>query len=169
MKPTYAEGNIFTNECDIIIHGCNMLGKFGKGFAKEIADRHPEAKEAYVNAFETTGLVLGSVIWANSRKRLIANCITQPTYGNDGERHISYDALRTALAQINAAATLGVPGTAFEDGFRKVWMPMIGADLGGGDWMIISDIIDQEMTDLIPVVHYLPKDRKRILRHLNPA
>lgn len=166
--PSYSEGDIFATNADVIIHGCNARGKFGKGFAYAVREIHPEAFRAYEEAHLTTGLIPGSVVWAQSGKRLIGNCITQPTYADDGNQHISYEALRTCLATVNAAATSGVPGTAVADGFRKVWLPMIGADLGGGDWNVIARIIDEELTDVEAVVHYLRKDRKRIHVASNP-
>jgi O-acetyl-ADP-ribose deacetylase (regulator of RNase III) len=166
--PSYSEGDIFAVDSDVIIHGCNARGKFGKGFAYAVREIHPEAFEAYESAHLTTGLIPGSIVWAQSGRRLIGNCITQPTYANDGKQHISYEALRTCLATVNAAAVAGVPGTAAEHGFRKVWMPMIGADLGGGDWALIARIIDEELTDVEPVVHYLRKDRHRVQSASNP-
>jgi hypothetical protein len=39
---------------------------------------------------------------------------------------------------------------------------MIGSDLGGGDWKVISEIIDEEFTDVEAIVHYLPKDRAKV-------
>lgn len=166
--PNYSEGDIFAASSDVIIHGCNARGKYGKGFAYAVREVHPEAFRAYEEAHQTTGLIPGSVIWAQAGRRVIGNCITQPTYANDGNQHISYDALRACLATVNAAAKIGVPGTSAADGFRKVWLPMIGADLGGGDWAVIARIIDEELTDVEPVVHYLRKDRHRIHGASNP-
>jgi O-acetyl-ADP-ribose deacetylase (regulator of RNase III) len=166
--PIYSEGDIFAADSDVIIHGCNAKGKFGKGFAYVLRQAHPEAHKAYEDAHRRTGLIPGSVIWAQAGRRLIGNCITQPTYANDGKQHISYEALRACLATVNAAAVAGVPGTAAASGFRKVWLPMIGADLGGGDWNVIARIIDEELTEVEAVVHYLRKDRHRIHQASNP-
>lgn len=166
--PAYSEGDIFATAADVIIHGCNARGKFGKGFAYAVREIHPEAFRAYEEAHLTTGLIPGSVVWAQAGRRIIGNCITQPTYANDGKQHISYEALRACLATVNTAARIGVPGTSAAGGFRKVWLPMIGADLGGGDWTVIARIIDEELTDVEAVVHYLPKDRKRIYAASNP-
>jgi Predicted phosphatase homologous to the C-terminal domain of histone macroH2A1 len=166
--PSYCEGDIFTSKAQVIIHGCNTRGKFGKGFAFAIRQHHPEAHQAYEDAYRTTGLMLGSIVWAQSGTRVVGNCITQPTYGNDGKLHLSYDALRECLASVNRAGVDGVPGTSVANGFSKVWLPMIGADLGGGDWEKISRIIDDEMTDVEAIVHYLPKDRNKVLTATNP-
>jgi len=160
--PLYAEGDIFRSGAEVIIHGCNARGKFGRGFAEALKRQHPEAHRAYIDAHEKTGLILGSVIWVQCGPRLVGHCITQPTYGRDGALHISYDALRSCLETVNSAARHGVPGTLAAAGFKRVWMPMIGADLGGGDWSTISRIIDEELRDVTAVVHYLPKDRSRI-------
>jgi O-acetyl-ADP-ribose deacetylase (regulator of RNase III) len=156
MTITYLEGDLFEAGSGVIAHGCNAKGKFGKGFALALAKRFPAAKAAYERVHLSGGLVLGSVVWAECDGILIANCITQATYGNDGKRHVSYSAVASCMRMLNNAADWGVPGTSFESGFDKVHMPLIGADLGGGDWSEISSIVERELTVAAPIVHILP-------------
>jgi O-acetyl-ADP-ribose deacetylase (regulator of RNase III) len=167
MAIRYIEGSIFDRNTRVVVHGCNALGKFGKGFAYQIARRHPEAHDRYMAAFDETGLTTGEVVWAQGRGRLIGNMITQPSYGNDGDLHVDYDAFRSCLQTVNAAARRGVAGSEFPDGFRSVCMPLVGTDLGGGDWRILSRIIEEELTDVSPVVFYLPKDREMVLESMD--
>jgi len=156
MAVRYIEGDLFAGQETVVIHGCNAKGAFGSGFAGKVKSRYPDAAKAYYGSHRENGLVLGSVIWAGCGDRIIGNCITQPTYGRDRKRHISYDALRTCMRTVNLAASEGIPGTTAENGFGAVAMPMIGADLGGGDWKIISRIIEEELRDVEPIVYFLP-------------
>lgn len=163
MPIRYIEGSIFDRDTRVVVHGCNAMGKFGKGFAYQIKKRHPEAHDEYMAAFRETGLAAGSVIWVQSSGRLIGNLITQPTYGNDGAQHIDYEAFRSCLRAVNSAAREGVGGSEFPNGFKSVCMPLVGSDLGGGDWGILSGIVEEELVDVSPVVFYLPKDRQKVL------
>jgi len=159
MALRYIEGNLLAGEDRLILHGCNARGAFGSGFAGVLKKRHPAAHDAYMDAHRQGRLILGSVIWAESEGMAIGNCITQPTYGRDGKRHVSYEALRSCMRQVRVAADLGVPGTDFEEGFSRVAMPLIGADLGGGDWNVISRIVEEELSGLEAVVYVLPGRR----------
>lgn len=159
MAIRYVEGNLITAPERIIVHGCNALGAFASGFADVVRKAHPAAYRAYMSAHEGGRLLLGSVIWAESGGTVVGNCITQPTYGRDGRRHVSYDAVRSCMRQVQIAAETGIPGTAFEDGFSRVAMPLIGANLGGGDWSVISSAIAEELDGLDAVVYVLPGRR----------
>lgn len=156
MGLEYIEGDLLAAPEAVILHGCNALGAFGSGFAGIVRKKHPEAYEAYMDSHRNGGLVLGAVIWAACEGAVIGNCITQPTYGRDGRRHISYEALRACMRQVNLAASCGLPGTQFESGFGRVAMPLIGADLGGGDWNVISRIVAEELKDVSVAVYVLP-------------
>lgn len=155
MPITYREGDLFGAGNGVIAHGCNAKGKFGKGFALAMSKKLPSAKAQYELVHQRSGLVLGSVVWADCGETLVANCITQETYGNDGKRHVSYEAVASSMRALNTAARHGVPGTAFDSGFSTVRMPLIGADLAGGDWKVLSGIIEKELTNVSVTVHIL--------------
>lgn len=151
----YKTGDLLKAAETVIAHGCNALGGFASGVAGAIRRTEPDAWQAYAAAHAARGLKLGKVIWAQGRNHVIANCITQPTYGRDGRRHVDYEAVRVCMRELNASASAGVPGTKAEGGFSRVAMPLIGAGLGGGDWKVISAIIEEEMTLAVPVVYTL--------------
>lgn len=159
MALGYVEGNLVISSERVILHGCNARGAFGSGFAGVVRKVHPAAYDAYMAAHAGGRLMLGSVVWADSAGTAVGNCITQPTYGRDGRRHISYEALRSCMRQVRIAADEGIPGTDFEEGFSRVAMPLIGADLGGGEWSVISRIIADELQGLEAVVYVLPGRR----------
>lgn len=145
-------GNIFDvsltedkNVSQFIVHGCNAQGVMGSGIAKEVKQRYPEAFKAYYDFVinwnshnsRTLGIhsILGQIIPVQISPNLfIFNAITQDNFGRDNTtRYVSYKAVKTAFDEIaHHAHGLGA----------EVHYPLIGAGLGGGDWAIISDIID---------------------------
>lgn len=154
MKILYVEGDLIASPETLVAHGCNAKGAFGSGFAAAIRSKVPAAYHAYMDAHAAGRLDLGSIIWARQNGRVVANCITQPTYGRTG-LHIDYHALRACMRSLNEAARDGIPGIGLAKGSGRVAMPTIGADRGGGDWRVISAIIEEEMVDAIPAVYHL--------------
>lgn len=150
MKIRYELGDAFGHPDCALVHGCNMQGIMGSGFAKAIREQHPGAYRAYRQAHETTGLHLGQVVWAQCRGRHIGNCITQEHYGRDPNVvYCDYDAIRTAMREVNRKAA--------ECGWPTVAMPQIGAGLAHGDWATIAGIVEDEMRDAVPVVYILDR------------
>ena len=147
MKILYKEGDVCEAVEDIIAHGCNAQGKMGSGVAKAIRAKFPEAYDAYIEEDE---LELGTVIAAFSNDKIIANCITQEFYGNDGRLYVDYDAIRQCMRELHAIL---MEPKGFGEPNLTVAMPMIGAGLAGGDWAIIEKIIEEEFTDVEPVVY----------------
>lgn len=162
MKLNYVEGDLFNAKPKVILHGCNMMGGFGSGFAGVLKNIHPEASKAYYSAHKRGSLFLGTVLWVESKGVIIGNCLTQPTYGRDGKRHVSYEAFESCMRHVNQAAEDGIPGTFAENGFSEVSMPMIGADLAGGDWNILGRIISEQLTSVTPTIFVLPGKKHNI-------
>lgn len=140
-------GNILDATNGIIVHGCNAQGVMGSGLAKALRDKYPQAFEAYHEVYERQGLELGNVVLAEITETLvIANAVTQWHYGRDKIKYVSYPAIQHTFAQIaDAANQLNI----------QVHYPMIGAGLGGGDWAIISEIIDTAFEPYPDVVRTL--------------
>lgn len=147
----------------IIAHGCNAQGVMGSGVAKAIRKAYPKAYADYLHKYETDGLKLGDIVWSYTHNkpdlpaeflptRLIANCITQQHYGKDRKVYVNYEAIQTCMRQIDFI------NRAWYDSIQKVAMPKIGAGLGGGDWSVISKIIEEEITSTEPVIYVLTKD-----------
>lgn len=155
MKIEYRKGNIFDGNESVIVHGCNAQGKFASGFAGAVRERHPFAYDAYMATAKNSKLILGSIIWASNGNLSIANAITQHHYGRDGKQYVSYDAIRIAMETINLTAQEGIPFSINRGGFNEIAMPLIGAGLGGGDWNIISDIIEKACTYVKPIIYHL--------------
>lgn len=152
MKIEYVKGDLFSTEIQTIAHGCNAQGVMGSGVAKIIKERYPDAFKRYRNQYEKQGVLkLGDIIVVpceyNGKKKIIVNAITQEIFGRDGRRFVSYDAVSESMAKINHM--FEVYGTS------EVAMPQVGAGLGGGDWNVISAIIESELKNVKPYVYIL--------------
>ena len=67
-------------------------------------------------------------------KLYVANAITQEYYGYDNVKYVSYDGIEKAfqtIVKMNMHNNL------------PICFPKIGSHLGGGNWKIISTIIDE--------------------------
>ncbi len=152
MKIIYKKGNLITASELVIVHGCNNRGVMGSGVARDIRRIFPEAYQLYKNYFKDCGLDMGEVIWVYEIQKWIGHCITQDGYGKDGKKYVSYDAIRRCMRNINHSGHLKV---AHDNTLLNVAMPLIGAGLGGGDWNIISKIIEEESLQFQPIVYEL--------------
>ena len=151
----YKRGNILSASEFIIAHGCNAQGVMGSGAARGIKTKWPDAYRVYKDHYNSrAGLFPGQVVWAPVEEKIIANCITQDRYGRDNEQYTEYKAIRECMQEINK----------FEHRELGLAMPLIGAGLGGGDWEIIKDIIQQEIQHVNPVVYILPSEWDNFMR-----
>lgn len=136
-------GDIFSVERGIIVHGCNAQGVMGSGIALQVKNRWPKCYEIYrdfCNGENDKSNLLGSVVpYAVPDKELvIINAITQLNFGKDGKKYVSYEAILVAFKMVAESAKFSQ---------LPVHYPLIGAGLGGGDWSIISEIIDFAFKD----------------------
>ena len=131
-----------------ILHGCNAQGVMGSGVAKDIRTKYPSAYDKYKLVQRLDGLHLGDAFSvAQDDGKVIINAITQEFYGREvGKRYCSYDAISECIRRLNF--TPDYCG-------QSVAMPKIGAGFGGGDWRVISLIIEKESTNFQPVVYFL--------------
>lgn len=134
------QGNLLESDCDVIIHQANCFAKMGAGIAKQIVRKYPSVEIADRNYPVPVG----------SRKRLgkysvyrasdgvkVVNMYSQYKWGR-GKLQTSYSAMEMALETILDK----VKGD-------KIGLPYgIGCGLAGGDWEIVSVIIDEVSTKL---------------------
>ena len=137
---TYKKGDLFTTNANIIIHGCNCQGKMNSGVAKAIRENYPDAYEIYMEAHKCGALQLGHNIYYHEGNKVIVNALTQKYYGYDNKQYVNYDAIRNCLFQLKFMLKM-------MEGKIKIAMPKIGCGLGGGDWNIVSGIIEEELND----------------------
>ncbi len=153
MKLEYVKGNLLDTEHQYILHGVNAQGVYNAGVAKAIRDRYPSAYSVYRYQYEQGLQTLGSVTFAEQDDgKTIINAVTQEFYGGDSSKvYVSYTAINEALARISWWLSC----RQYSEALPCIAMPKIGAGLGGGDWDIISEIIEQKAVHFQPVVYCL--------------
>ncbi|WP_187261659.1 macro domain-containing protein [Pontibacter beigongshangensis] len=125
------------NEFDLIIHGCNCFCAMGAGIAKTIKQEFPEAYKADLATVKGDKLKLGSIssadIIVNGKNLKVVNAYTQYNWRGAGVK-ADYEAIRSAFKEI-------------KENFSGLSMayPAIGAGLAGGNWEVISQIIEEEL------------------------
>jgi O-acetyl-ADP-ribose deacetylase (regulator of RNase III) len=153
MKIEYIKGNLFDTDIKVIVHGCNAHGVMGSGVARIVRDDYPEAYNGYVTAFKQAAYecldLMGTIIPVETKGKVIVNAITQHDYGRYGKRYVSYDAVSECMKKIDRMFEI--------HGINEIAMPMIGAGLGGGNWEVISAIIQDELKNIKPYVYFYDK------------
>lgn len=119
-------------EFDVIAHGCNCMCVMGAGIAKSIRGTWPQVYEADKSTIRGSKAKLGTCTIASEGDLIIVNAYTQ--YGWRGRNNADYDAIRKCMAWI-----------AKQYSGRRIGLPKIGAGLAGGDWKLISSIIEDEL------------------------
>lgn len=127
---------------DVIIQGCNCQNRMGKGIALQIKQEFPEAYQADRSTTRGDRSKLGRYTYAVTASGLtVVNAYTQYDYWRKGDPptvHVDYRAIDRAFQAIKRQ--WGGEG-------KKFGIPKIGAGLAGGDWSVISAVIDNVMAD----------------------
>jgi len=122
---------------DVIVHGCNCFCTMGAGIAKTIKREFPEVYDVDRETGYGVKTKLGGVSYIqinhNRNKIIIVNGYIQYYY-NGSPPLVQYDALRSVFKKVKRLFSGLIIG-----------YPKIGAGLAGGDWNIISKIIDEEL------------------------
>ena len=141
IRQTY--GNLLDVQRGIILHGCNAQCVMESGVAKQLRAKYPPIFDVYKTALQraTQGSAHSGLGTLSAYKPhddlIIVNLITQLNYGKAGKKYVSYDAIDEALQNFVAA---------FEDTELPVYLPTIGAGLGGGDWGVILALITKHLS-----------------------
>ena len=134
----YRKGDLLNVTSGIIIHGCNSHGVMGSGVALAVKNKYPDCYVAYHNtcvARQNDPTLLGSVIvYVVNENLSVANMITQKDFGTH-KRQVNYGAIARGFDDLEEFYA-NMPGLVFH-------FPKIGAGLGGGDWEVIAEIIEQ--------------------------
>lgn len=129
-------GNLLAVDKGYIVHGCNAQGVMGGGVAAQVRFHYPDVYSAYI----ASGHKLGTLSYQQYDELVVVNAVTQEYYGRDNRLYTSYDAVRNCFKDLAALAeTLDVP--------KIVNFPLIGCGLGGGDWRVVQQIIEEELGD----------------------
>jgi O-acetyl-ADP-ribose deacetylase (regulator of RNase III) len=142
---------------DVIIHGCNCMNTMGKGIALSVRQRFPDAyavdQATEPGAREKLGTYTCAKVNCKNNNDYhvltIVNAYTQyhynPKFALNGV-NVDYQALRDAFRRIKQ-----------DFAGQRIGYGLIGAGLAGGDWTIISEIIDEELVgEDHTLVEYVP-------------
>lgn len=144
MKIHYIEGDATAPVGEghkIIVHVCNDVGAWGKGFVMALSNKWEEPEKEYREwAKSNSALQLGDVQFVQVTPDMwVANLIGQRDVirGMDGSPPVRYDAIRKGLIRVSAFA---------RQMQATVHMPRIGCGLAGGTWDQIEPLIVHELT-----------------------
>lgn len=139
----YVKGNLLDSNCDYICHQVNCQGVMGSGIARQIRERWPWVFVSYhacCNRSKNKGESPLGEIWGvaidrdNRDAQWVINMFAQDTFGYTGTRFTSYDAFASCLTKMRDRLP-----TDKSIGFPK----NIGCGLGGGNWKVISALIEE--------------------------
>ena len=131
-----------------VIHGCNCHNTMGGGIAFGVAKMYPKAARVDKKTKHGDINKLGNIKVVKINKKVrIVNAYTQFVPGAD----VYYSAIHLCLKKIN-------------DRFKgkKVALPMIGAGIAGGDFLIIRKMIIDELKDCYVTIIYWPGDKEKV-------
>lgn len=142
-KVNYIIGDATNPKIDgnkIIVHICNDIGGWGKGFVMAISKRWKTPEQKYREWYKTNeNFVLGQVQFVQVENEIwVANLIGQHKINRDenGNAPIRYDAILSGLELVGQFAI---------DKNATVHMPRIGCGLAGGTWDKIEPLIDKAL------------------------
>jgi O-acetyl-ADP-ribose deacetylase (regulator of RNase III) len=131
-------------EFDVIGHGCNCMHNMGAGIAKTLAQRFPQVVEADLSTPHGAKDKLGTYSCATVAELnlRVLNIYSQFSHKGPIPR-ADYAAIEQAARSISR-----------EFGGKRLGLPLIGAGLAGGDWLIIKEILGRELesVDLTVVI-----------------
>jgi O-acetyl-ADP-ribose deacetylase (regulator of RNase III) len=126
----------------IIVHICNDVGGWGKGFVLAISKRWKAPENKYRTWYQSkNNFNLGEVQFVQVEQSLwIANLIGQHKIIKDenGNAPIRYDAVKDGLRKVaDFASAINA----------SIHMPRIGCGLAGGKWETIEPIIEETISN----------------------
>lgn len=141
----YIEKDITTVERGIICHGVNCQGAMGSGVALAIKTKWPIIYVSFLN-MPTGKTMLGTAhlidVDEGSDSLFVANCYTQQFCGFGG-RFADLDAIYNSLSKSFKWADIYT---------LDIFLPKIGAGLGGLDWE----------TEVKPIIEKLDNEYERV-------
>jgi len=136
--------DIFESNADIIVHQVNCQGVMNSGIAKQVRNKYPEVYLSYMQKCKETlnkETLLGEaqfclILSNNINSKYICNLFGQANYGYNG-LYTNYNALRKGFKTINEQCK-----------GKSIAIPyLMSCVRGGGDWEVVSKIIEEELKD----------------------
>ena len=137
----YVKGNLLDafdrGDVNVIAHQCNCFNTMGSGIAPQIARRWPVVQDADDTTLPGDKDKLGKFTHAWVGDSVVFNHYGQFYYGR--QRGGDTDYVSLALAMRRMCVWLD---THYVADIVKIGFPKIGCGLGGGDWEIVSKMIE---------------------------
>lgn len=150
----YVKGNLldaFANgDVNIIAHQCNCFNTMASGIAPQIARRWPTVREADDATLPGDKSKLGTFTNAWIEDGVVFNLYGQFYYGRSKTGDTDYVALGTALN----AMRKWIDNHYIAD-IPLIGFPKIGCGLGGGDWLVVSAMIEVVFDGMSVVIYEL--------------
>lgn len=151
----YKKGDLLRSSCNIIVHQVNCQGVMGSGIAKQIRDKWPEVytdyqkfiENVYINKMakdseDLLGLISTSRVYDGGAVYVV-NFFSQDQYLPRNICHTSTYAFRKCCEALKELIARH-----YVKDYCVIGFPYkIGCGLAGGDWSIISKIIEDEFQD----------------------
>ena len=126
----------------IIVHVCNDVGGWGKGFVMAISSKWAAPEKDYREWYKSkTNFSLGEIQLVQVENDMwVANMIGQRNINKDenGNPPVRYEAIESALQKVAVLAS---------EKKASVHMPRIGCGLAGGKWEIMEPIIIRSLSE----------------------
>lgn len=153
------EGNLLEAKENIIAHQVNCQGKMSSGVALQIKEKYPRAFSRYRELYndvedkkELMGLCQLSIVEGSKGRpeKIVANLFAQYQYGRMNKVYTDYHALAKALQKLH---DIVINPENYYYGCTIAIPYKMGCGLGGGDWDIVSDMLNGIFHD-IDIVAY---------------
>lgn len=131
-----------------IIHINNNLGAWGGGFVLAVSEKWIEPEVEYRRAIQKQEIELGDIqIVPIEDFAVVVNMVAQDGFPTDKRPcAIDYEALAECLRKIAKR----LPPQ------YSINLPRIGTGIGGGDWNVIEEILNNELADYEINVYDMP-------------
>jgi O-acetyl-ADP-ribose deacetylase (regulator of RNase III) len=139
------EGDILSVRSGIIVHQVNCRKVAGAGLALQIRNKYRGWYQDYLHHNPTLGDI--TIFDVSGRKiKMICNFFAQDGYGR-GEQQTSYTAFKLCLYRLKEYLSVNKLSA-------QVYFPEgIGCGLAGGDWKVVSAMIEEVFPDAV-IVRY---------------
>ncbi|APC44464.1 hypothetical protein [Pseudoalteromonas phage PH357] len=133
---------LLNGDIDYLVHQTNAVGGFGSGIAGQIRKRIPQAYQAYKDNYDFwinqgyDNIPLGNISTGGN----VIHLHSQLNYGRSGKRYTNYGAMANGFNYL--PEVLYDMDESPED--IVIGLPyLMGCGLGGGDWNIVYELIEQ--------------------------
>lgn len=148
----YKKGDLIkafqSGEVAAIGHQSNCFNTMGSGVALAVKNAFPEAYEADCITIKGDKSKLGSMSCCMTPKGPIFNLYGQYRYGKDGDLYTDYEALSSAMERMAFVLKMA-------EHDNPVGFPKIGCGTAGGNWEIVSALIDIHFSDFEVYIYEL--------------